>query len=68
MIKSAKFIMEKLEQENILGSIFLRHPDYNLVIVGHSLGAGTGAILSLLMKKKYETVKCFAYSPPQILK
>jgi sn1-specific diacylglycerol lipase len=68
MIKSAKFIMTKLEEENILESIFLRHSDYGLIIVGHSLGAGAGAVLTLLMKKKYETVKCFAYSPPQILK
>ena len=68
MIKSAKFIINKLENENILESIFSRYTDYQLVIVGHSLGAGTGAILTLLMKKKYETVKCFAYSPPQILK
>ena len=68
MTKSAMFIMDKLEGENILGSIFSTHPEYSIVIVGHSLGAGTGAILALLMKKKYETLKCFAYSPPQVLK
>ncbi|CAB4011176.1 Sn1-specific diacylglycerol lipase beta [Paramuricea clavata] len=67
MAKSARFIMTKLEQENILGSIFLRYPDYSLVIVGHSLGAGTGAVLALLMKERYENLKCFAYSPPQVL-
>lgn len=67
MIKSANFIMEKLERDNILEPIFLRQPNYSLVIVGHSLGAGTGTILALLMRKKYETVKCFAISPPQVL-
>ncbi|XP_028395223.1 sn1-specific diacylglycerol lipase beta-like [Dendronephthya gigantea] len=67
MTKSAKFIRDKLERENILESLFLRYPEYHLVIVGHSLGAGTSAILAILMKKKYETVKCFAYSPPQAL-
>lgn len=68
MTKSARFIMNKLEQENILGSIFLRYPEYKLVITGHSLGAGTGAVLALLMKKRYESVKCYAYSPPQVFK
>lgn len=68
MTKSAKFIRDKLERENILESIFSRYPEYHLMVVGHSLGAGTGAILAILMKKKYETVQCFAYSPPQSLK
>ncbi|XP_046854544.1 diacylglycerol lipase-alpha-like [Xenia sp. Carnegie-2017] len=67
MVRSAQFILTKLEDDRILESIFLRCPDYNLLVVGHSLGAGTGAILSILMKKKYESLKCFAYSPPQTL-
>ena len=67
-MRSAQFILKKLEDDRILESIFLRCPDYNLLVVGHSLGAGTGAILSILLKKKYESLKCFAYSPPQTLK
>ena len=68
MAKSAEFVLKKLEDDNILEPIFSRLPDYGLVIVGHSLGAGTGAILALHLKEKYETLKCFAYSPPQVLK
>jgi sn1-specific diacylglycerol lipase len=37
---------------------------FNLLIVGHSMGAGTGAILSILLKDKYPNLKCFAYSTP----
>lgn len=40
--------------------------DYDLVIVGHSLGAGVAAILSILLRKmpQYGNLKCFAFSPP----
>lgn len=37
---------------------------YGLIVVGHSLGAGTAAILSFLLRPQYPTLKCFAYSPP----
>ena len=35
-----------------------------IVVTGHSLGAGTAAILSILLKEKYNDVHCFAYAPP----
>lgn len=37
---------------------------YGLVIVGHSLGAGTAAILSFLLRPQYPTLECYSYSPP----
>ena len=37
---------------------------YGLVIVGHSLGAGTAAILSFLLRPQYPTLQCYSYSPP----
>ncbi|CAB1339284.1 unnamed protein product [Coregonus sp. 'balchen'] len=37
---------------------------YGLVIVGHSLGAGTAAILSFLLRPLYPTLQCYSYSPP----
>ena len=38
--------------------------NYNLVVVGHSLGAGTASLLSLLLLKDWKDVRCFAYSCP----
>jgi len=38
--------------------------DYGLVIVGHSLGAGTAAILAILLHEDYPSLHCFAYAPP----
>lgn len=37
---------------------------YDLVLVGHSLGAGTAAVLSILLKRAYPNLVCYAYSPP----
>jgi sn1-specific diacylglycerol lipase len=37
---------------------------YKLVIVGHSLGAGIAAILSLAMRAKYPNLHCYGYGMP----
>ncbi|XP_069037642.1 diacylglycerol lipase-alpha [Lepisosteus oculatus] len=69
MVYSAEYIKKKLETEMILSQAFgrdlvrgTRH--YGLVVVGHSLGAGTAAILSFLLRPQYPTLHCYSYSPP----
>jgi len=37
---------------------------YELVLVGHSLGAGAAAILAIMLQQEYEDLHCYAYSPP----
>ena len=37
---------------------------YRLRVVGHSLGAGCAAMLSVLLRPKYPTIRCLAFSPP----
>ncbi|XP_051987347.1 diacylglycerol lipase-alpha-like isoform X2 [Xyrauchen texanus] len=69
MVYSAEYIKKKLEQEMILSQAFGRDlgkgtMHYGLVIVGHSLGAGTAAILSFLLRPQYPSLCCYAYSPP----
>ena len=39
-------------------------PDYTLRFVGHSLGAGIAVLLSLMMRRRYPTLKCLCFSPP----
>jgi hypothetical protein len=32
--------------------------------VGHSLGAGTAAILCILLRREFPATTCFSFSPP----
>ncbi|OWZ02034.1 hypothetical protein PHMEG_00026478 [Phytophthora megakarya] len=38
--------------------------NYGLVLTGHSLGAGTAVLLSVMLRAKYPQLRCFAFSPP----
>ncbi|KAK6645186.1 hypothetical protein RUM43_001462 [Polyplax serrata] len=69
MIQVAVHIQKKLVEESILEQAFNFNiqkgtPDFKLVVVGHSLGAGAAAILSILLRQHYPDVICFSYSPP----
>lgn len=55
MVQAANYIKQKLLDDAILDKAFNYCPEmnsqsYDLVLVGHSLGAGTAAILSILLK------------------
>uniref|UniRef100_A0A914CCH7 sn-1-specific diacylglycerol lipase n=1 Tax=Acrobeloides nanus TaxID=290746 RepID=A0A914CCH7_9BILA len=52
------------ENKRILENLFAKNPDYKLVITGHSLGAGVASLLTLLYKKTYSFIRCYAFSPP----
>ncbi|RWS12438.1 sn1-specific diacylglycerol lipase alpha-like isoform X5 [Dinothrombium tinctorium] len=69
MVEAAAYIRKKLSDEKILQKALNYRPekrtaDYTLVLVGHSLGAGTAAILAILLKQDYPDLICFAFSPP----
>ncbi|XP_022092681.1 sn1-specific diacylglycerol lipase beta-like isoform X2 [Acanthaster planci] len=62
--RTAMYIRDKLEKEHILEKAFERAPDYKLVIAGHSLGAGAGSILAILLCNTWPGLKCYAFAPP----
>ncbi|KAL7745509.1 hypothetical protein ACLKA6_015503 [Drosophila palustris] len=69
MVQAAIYIRNKLQQENLIERALQRNADrlthtFDLVLVGHSLGAGTAAILAILLKPEHPTLQCFSYSPP----
>lgn len=37
---------------------------WKLVVVGHSLGAGTAILLALKLREKYPDLKCWAFAAP----
>ncbi|XP_046382989.1 diacylglycerol lipase-alpha-like isoform X2 [Ischnura elegans] len=69
MVQAAEYIRGKLNGEGILERAFCRDTSrgtqsFGLVLVGHSLGAGTAAILAILMRGEFPGLHCYAYSPP----
>lgn len=69
MLRAAIEIHKAINELELLDKAFKDHEDYQLVVAGHSLGAGVASILSLLFKleNKYPTMACYAYSPPGCL-
>uniref|UniRef100_A0A1Y1KXQ5 Diacylglycerol lipase-alpha n=1 Tax=Photinus pyralis TaxID=7054 RepID=A0A1Y1KXQ5_PHOPY len=69
MVSAAVYILEKIRLEKLLERAhnyrtFLGTKDYDLVIVGHSLGAGIASILGIMLRKEYPNLSCYCYSPP----
>ncbi|XP_052809041.1 diacylglycerol lipase-alpha-like isoform X2 [Mya arenaria] len=69
MVQAAIYIKKKLKEDMILNKAFQKAKEqssekYELVLVGHSLGAGAAAILAILLQQEYQDVQCYAYSPP----
>ena len=73
MVQAAVYIRKEITERLLLSDAFgfdrERGTDrgterYELVIVGHSLGAGTAAILAILMQQQFPALHCYAFSPP----
>ncbi|XP_055006465.1 diacylglycerol lipase-beta-like [Boleophthalmus pectinirostris] len=62
--QAAGYIYKKLINDGILNQAFSIAPEYKLVITGHSLGAGAAALLAVMLKNSFPTLKCYAFSPP----
>ena len=62
MYHVASWIKDELDG-GILTKAFDKVPNYQLVIVGHSLGSGCACLLAMLLKEQYDDLKCFCYSP-----
>ncbi|GAB6029644.1 hypothetical protein CHUAL_005379 [Chamberlinius hualienensis] len=69
MVQAAEYIRKKLRNDMILSKAFGYDTQrgtqtYDIALVGHSLGAGTAAILAILLKPEFPNLHCYAYSPP----
>ena len=70
MVQSAEYIYNKIKSEDLLGLAYNSRPElgttkYPVVCTGHSLGAGTAALLAILLRdREYPDVTCYAFSPP----
>ncbi|XP_071639889.1 diacylglycerol lipase-alpha isoform X4 [Temnothorax longispinosus] len=69
MVQTAEYIRKKLLEEDIIGRARAKNSSrgthqFGLILVGHSLGAGTAAILAILLKQDYPDLMCFSFGPP----
>uniref|UniRef100_A0AC11B740 Diacylglycerol lipase beta n=1 Tax=Ovis aries TaxID=9940 RepID=A0AC11B740_SHEEP len=63
--QAARYVYRRLVNDGILSQAFSIAPEYRLVVVGHSLGAGAAALLALMLKSSHPQVRCYAFSPPR---
>uniref|UniRef100_A0A452G4H4 Diacylglycerol lipase-beta n=1 Tax=Capra hircus TaxID=9925 RepID=A0A452G4H4_CAPHI len=63
--QAARYVYRRLVSDGILSQAFSIAPEYRLVVVGHSLGAGAAALLALMLKSSHPQVRCYAFSPPR---
>mmetsp|Transcript_23753 Transcript_23753/g.26471 ORF Transcript_23753/g.26471 Transcript_23753/m.26471 type:complete len:830 (-) Transcript_23753:86-2575(-) len=64
MLASTEWIYRDIQKIGKLTKILAEYEGYKLRIIGHSLGAGVAAILSVLLRPKYPNIRCLAFSPP----
>jgi len=41
--------------------------DFGVVVVGHSLGAGVGTLLTLLWRTKFSNLRCYSFAGPAVM-
>uniref|UniRef100_A0A8C2VGG2 Diacylglycerol lipase-beta n=1 Tax=Chinchilla lanigera TaxID=34839 RepID=A0A8C2VGG2_CHILA len=63
--QAARYIYRRLINDGILSQAFSVAPEYRLVVVGHSLGAGAAALLAIMLRSSYPQVRAYAFSPPR---
>ncbi|GMT37340.1 hypothetical protein PFISCL1PPCAC_28637, partial [Pristionchus fissidentatus] len=64
MLRSARYVFDTIRKKAVLEDMYVLNPGYQLVICGHSLGAGVASLLTLLLKQQYPLVRCYSFSPP----
>jgi len=71
-LENSKILQYLLGQTDTASAVSMNDPlkqdinysHYQLVLCGHSLGAATACVLSLLLHSQYPRLKCFAYGTP----
>ena len=66
MMAGAKYLKRRLDEVSVLERAFAMYPQYDLIITGHSLGAGVGVLLALMLRPTYPELKVYAFATPGI--
>ena len=64
IFEAAKATMMSIAATGVLKKYLGIHPGYDILVCGHSLGAGCAFLVSLYLHQSYPTLRCISYSPP----
>lgn len=64
MIMCCAQILKNLTDDDLLDKILATYPEYQLVITGHSLGAGLSVLVGAKLRSKYADLKVFCFATP----
>jgi hypothetical protein len=70
ILEAAVHIANELKEKVLLAPLFApggRAEGWKVIVTGHSLGAGTAALLALLLRSQFPDLVCWAFSPPGAL-
>lgn len=60
-------LKKRLENNDAWNELMTSCPDYKITVVGHSLGGGVAAVLTILFLNKYPQTTAYVYGTPPIL-
>lgn len=67
VLTRAKWMYNDIKKQRMLKHLYSDdsiYKDYNLVVVGHSLGGGCAQVLSLMLRPSFPSLRCYAFEPP----
>eukprot|EP00096_Caligus_rogercresseyi_P014866 TRINITY_DN7348_c0_g1_i1.p1 TRINITY_DN7348_c0_g1~~TRINITY_DN7348_c0_g1_i1.p1 ORF type:complete len:633 (-),score=176.42 TRINITY_DN7348_c0_g1_i1:1453-3351(-) len=67
IMDAARNIHSELRDKEILEKALVHNPGYDILVTGHSLGAGVAVVLTFLLRILYKSTTCYAYASPLCL-
>ena len=64
MVEAALNIYRELLAKHVINQAFSQCPDADIVVTGHSLGAGTATLLGFILRARYSNTYVYSYGPP----
>ena len=57
ILQNALHLRDHMDKKGVVAAFFRLNPDYKMVITGHSLGAGTAAALTFVLRHRFATTE-----------
>jgi len=67
VLTRCKWMYNDIKKQRVLKHLYSNgspYKEYDLVVVGHSLGGGCAQVLSLMLRPSFPSLRCYAFEPP----